>query len=644
MRPHMQQSSMNLPKSSRISHVCDACRQRKLKCNKEKPSCSRCAKLGLQCVYTPYRKKNHEATAVKTLESEIQYLRAQLAATASISRSTSASPSTSWPATCGSAGSGEGSAKEHVIDWDALVTPVYIDGVWRSHYAPFTDLALFARDPLLTGRVAELFEQEIASPKTTNLSLHDDLFTTILSILPNPQILSEARTAFATTIYPSYPFIDLEVFNQFFDKIVSKSPSLGDGPESPSLLLLTLSALCLTKHLTIDPDVLLQWADSLHVSRAVSETNLACLLYLKLCYRPGGPSLTPGGTLSECIRKMALEMGLYSSSGHLVNRRVRQHLWMACVVLSEPNTFDEYHLVQFGRGQLSQDTPLSHLYEVSTRVSKVWKCAMTASGELDDALLALCHYNDAKVTATQARRCTDLRVAGLKFNLLTMQFLQDEKSLTTNEDAVRETRRAFDDACHLLSVCSVEMEMAYPYLAAASFLIKTVGAYALGMCPRLLAKSRHLEAQELSNEFERVVQTWSPTFEWCQKIRHVLKVVTDGASQSSSLFSGGHAQQQLSNNALEVDPIKLLEEALPPATQQLPQPIIDPNDLSPSLSSDSVDSYLGDSFAELEGPWRLISSESVSTSSTDGGAHDFDFDYFLKYQLNPSSSIHTLYN
>jgi hypothetical protein len=40
-----------LDKSTRVSHACELCREKRARCNGERPTCQRCAKLGVECQY-----------------------------------------------------------------------------------------------------------------------------------------------------------------------------------------------------------------------------------------------------------------------------------------------------------------------------------------------------------------------------------------------------------------------------------------------------------------------------------------------------------------------------------------------------------------------------------------------------------------
>ena len=48
---------MSICRTRRLKDTCDVCSASKVKCKKQKPVCSRCAKLGLQCCYSPAKRK-----------------------------------------------------------------------------------------------------------------------------------------------------------------------------------------------------------------------------------------------------------------------------------------------------------------------------------------------------------------------------------------------------------------------------------------------------------------------------------------------------------------------------------------------------------------------------------------------------------
>lgn len=62
---------------NRLSFVCQACRLAKSKCDKEKPECSRCDKLGIECIYDtaiqPAPKHLSKDATILRLENEVDY-------------------------------------------------------------------------------------------------------------------------------------------------------------------------------------------------------------------------------------------------------------------------------------------------------------------------------------------------------------------------------------------------------------------------------------------------------------------------------------------------------------------------------------------------------------------------------------------
>ncbi|SCV05090.1 LANO_0G18250g1_1 [Lachancea nothofagi CBS 11611] len=610
-----------LPKHSRISHVCDICRLRKLKCSKEKPSCKRCAKHGLKCVYTPYRQKGHEPASVEALECELQSLRAQLAASASLSADES----------CDS----EQSTKQCVIYWDGLVSPINVNGVWKSHFAPYSDLALFARDPLLRGQVAELFEQEVASPPQMNPQLNTDLLITIRTILPNQQILDKTRLVFESTIYPSYPFYNLEAFNQFFDKIVTKKYTpFEDDPKSFCFLILMLLMLCLTKNLVLEPKLLLEWTEHLQIMNSVNEENLACLLYLKLYSSPLTLSLYSKDRLSDCISRMALEMGLYSSATYLENNELREKLWMGSVVLLEPTAFDDYYTNQFNRSVLPSDMPLFMKYHFQLKQSKIWKCVMNSSSEIDSAMSTLKRYNNFEIRLTNDPSITtssDLAVMSMELNLLMMRFLQSEDQSLEDETLLFSMQSSFDTLFEALMAFTMATGSHHLHLAQVSFTLKTVAAYVLGMYPRLRenqitcriknVESKNKLALHLRNRFETVAQMWSIHFDWCLHVTKLLdnveKPIKNLAELSDNLVKDVHSS----------DLFYELNESMLNGDSEFN---VDIDTFSPPLSHDSIETIFTESLASFSEPFDLLGSQTLSksTSASSDNKTDFDFDAF----------------
>ncbi|CAL9731532.1 oleate-activated transcription factor 1 [Monosporozyma unispora] len=69
--------TQNKKRRNRLSFVCQACRLAKSKCDKEKPECSRCDKLGIECIYDtaiqPAPKHLSKDATILRLENEVDY-------------------------------------------------------------------------------------------------------------------------------------------------------------------------------------------------------------------------------------------------------------------------------------------------------------------------------------------------------------------------------------------------------------------------------------------------------------------------------------------------------------------------------------------------------------------------------------------
>ncbi|KAI1380492.1 hypothetical protein F4677DRAFT_261391 [Hypoxylon crocopeplum] len=48
--------SSNRPTAGKLRTSCDRCQDTKVRCDQEKPECQRCAKKGLQCIYSPTKR------------------------------------------------------------------------------------------------------------------------------------------------------------------------------------------------------------------------------------------------------------------------------------------------------------------------------------------------------------------------------------------------------------------------------------------------------------------------------------------------------------------------------------------------------------------------------------------------------------
>ncbi|SCU77317.1 LAME_0A00650g1_1 [Lachancea meyersii CBS 8951] len=594
-------------KPNRISHVCDHCRLRKLKCSKDKPTCTRCAKLGLQCVYTPYRQNNRDSTtSVEALELELKELKAKLASCSKARGDTRASVVVQNP------------QRKRPINWNSLVSPINVHGIWKTYYAPFSDLALFARDPRLKARVTDLFEQQIALTKLPNRN--DDLLISIRRLLPQQHILREAKFAFESTIYPSYPFYNLEAFHKFYEDVLYR-PSVHNGCTQPiHFFILLLLMLCLTENLAINPDLINEWIQQAQIASQTSEENPACLLYLKLYSSPVKLSLTSKPRLTDDICRMAFELGLFTPTSCLLNSELRRNLWMGCVILVEPTSFDEHFLDMFDTNVSCTVTPLLARYRFSSKLSKVWKCVMTTSDELEEALLSLSSYGEiqaqANLDASLIAGC-NLTAQSTKFNLLIMQFLQEEHDGMGTESSRIQMQNSFDETLvSLRDLSNIVTSDKHLLRAQTIFCLKSLSSYVLSISSRLVSENKISEISKLKCKLQEAVQLWLPNSGWCDRICNFLNGECGGSVLDVS-------------DILE-DPFNFTSPDF-----QIPQSATSSNngleELSPTLSLESFESFLTDSLPTLQeqfnqkGPLLSSASKEISTD----GDTDFDLNTFL---------------
>ena len=59
-RPNSSQHQL-LPKSVKVRSTCNACQQAKIRCSHEKPSCRRCQKHNIECIYSMSRRLGRPA-------------------------------------------------------------------------------------------------------------------------------------------------------------------------------------------------------------------------------------------------------------------------------------------------------------------------------------------------------------------------------------------------------------------------------------------------------------------------------------------------------------------------------------------------------------------------------------------------------
>lgn len=70
---------MTLPRSVKVRSTCNACQQAKIRCSHEKPSCRRCQKHNIDCVYSvsrrlgrPAKKKDPDEKRKKTKKEHVE--------------------------------------------------------------------------------------------------------------------------------------------------------------------------------------------------------------------------------------------------------------------------------------------------------------------------------------------------------------------------------------------------------------------------------------------------------------------------------------------------------------------------------------------------------------------------------------------
>lgn len=70
-------TALQPPARRRIGRACQVCRERKIKCGGQKPSCEQCATLGVDCVYVSSEREKRE-TQSEQLKSENEQFRSLL--------------------------------------------------------------------------------------------------------------------------------------------------------------------------------------------------------------------------------------------------------------------------------------------------------------------------------------------------------------------------------------------------------------------------------------------------------------------------------------------------------------------------------------------------------------------------------------
>ncbi|SCU89372.1 LAMI_0D13344g1_1 [Lachancea mirantina] len=353
-------------KKSRISHVCDACRQKKVKCDKKKPICTRCTKLGLKCVYTPFRKKEAPAT-IESLQNELEILRAKLARTP-LSSSSSESESTY---SCASSSPNP----NPIVSWNSISSPVKFGGVWKAFYPPFSDFGLFARDPCLRTMLPELFDPPSHFKVETTRS-SANVLQEIIEILPPLQQLQEMLVCFESNLYKSYPFFNISDFSKVLEEIISMRSK--NSPHRAFVLGMCLVLLRLQNSKALSVDRILSLLERLNLLSSSSENNLACLLYFKLSLSSQNLCLESRDKLSSAIANMALEMGLFASNSFLKESSYRDYLWMGSVILIDSNYFADDLFQNFCEPSFSSMPSLVYRYRIKKSMVMLSNSIMTS--------------------------------------------------------------------------------------------------------------------------------------------------------------------------------------------------------------------------------------------------------------------------
>ncbi|CUS20871.1 LAQU0S02e00276g1_1 [Lachancea quebecensis] len=497
-------------KRNRRLHVCDACRVRKLKCDKTKPICSRCAKHGLQCIYNPYRQKDEPET-IETLKKELSDLRAKLLIGS--------------PASCTS------EVSRPKLSWENFVTPVKVGGVWRSYYSPFSDLALFARDPFLRGLDADLFEQETAFHETQiNLKLQDltdtDPRMIIKRLLPNKEVLIESKTMFYTQIHHHYSFFQRDHFESLFEEVILKSHL--DTKHAPFVLMTALLMLCLTNFLSIPAETILHWADQLKIVASPNEDNLSCLLYLKVYSDDMKLRDKFHDALSSSIRNMALNLGLFAIKSPDGQADITRNMWMGAVALLEPLSFDHFFIEKFEFSESDHTNTLWYEYMFHLKLSQVWECVLTSSPQLEPAIAQLRSYHECELsnnTDEFFKSSCELSLVTLELNISWMFYMQNElHNFPADESLLTLLKDKFMSMHAFLTKDYCVLNKGGMRLKALGFALKTFVAYATGMSLRRQKKDMYsahgifyedLNFCEMASE---VFLRWSNDIPWQQRL------------------------------------------------------------------------------------------------------------------------------
>lgn len=504
----------------RISLVCNSCRAKKVKCDKMKPSCSRCLKYGTQCSYTPYRNKEKSAT-VESLQMEVEKLKEQLSICSSSSTSSFETP-----------------FAENLIQWCDLAVPLCINGNWKSNYPPFSDLGLFARDHRLRDSIPELFHNKTKKKNELQATnTNESLYKALSSV----EDLMKMKALFLKTIWPHYPFIDVETLNCAFDQV--KQNDTFTFPSTSSALNLVLIISSLTKTSQADFQDLLQMVHILEISSSPSEHNLAILLYLKLSATLSTLSLTIRDNLSDIILSMALELGIFCDAANFKNRNLRANLWFGTVILLDSHYIDSLYI---NDSVLYDTTPLSIRYQIKTKfitMSRQISNSVSFS-ELEYSLNSLESYYENEVKSQcekgMAYHC-QISLLSLKLNISMLMILQQEGDFSIQDAHVCDLLLDFERLSNALIVYfsrdEVEIVILNNDTAAA---IKILSSFALSIALRISSDDRHRvsvlsKLQRGIHEVFKSVQKSQADFEW---LNIVLKWLSPDCCGGSSSWDG----------------------------------------------------------------------------------------------------------
>ncbi|SCW00893.1 LAFE_0D00452g1_1 [Lachancea fermentati] len=525
----------------RISLVCNSCRAKKVKCDKIKPSCSRCLKHGTQCSYTPYRNKQKSAT-VESLQMEVEKLKEQLSICSSSSTSSFETP-----------------FAESSVQWCDLAVPLCINGNWKCNYPPFSDLGLFARDRRLRDSIPELFHND--ETKKKNELQATNINESLYKVLSSVEDLMKMKSLFLKTIWPHYPFIDVETLNYAFDQVKQNDTFI--FPSTSAALNLVIIISSLTKTSQADFQDLLQMVHILEISSSPSEHNLAILLYLKLSATLSALSLTIRDNLSDIILSMALELGIFCDAANFKNRSLRANLWFGTVILLDSHYVDSLYIKDCA---YYDTTPLSIRYQIKTKfitMSRQISNSVSFS-ELEYSLNTLESYYETEVKSQCeegiAYHC-QISLLSLKLNASMLMMLLEEGDFSLQDARVCNLLVDFERLSSALIVYfsrdEVEIVILNNDTVAA---IKILSSFALSIALRI-SSDDHQRVSVLSKlqrgirEIFKSVQRCQADFGWLNIVLKWLSPDCCGGSSSwdrdcESLIFNDFGGQKPNDNAI----------------------------------------------------------------------------------------------